>query len=477
MQHARQFYIDGQWVDPISEKTLDVVNPATEQAVATIALGSEEDAEKAIMAARAAFPAYSQTTREERLDLLQAILAKYKERQNDVAEAITSEMGAPFARLSVPAQAATMLGHLYQTIALLKDYAFEEDKGATRIRREPIGVVGMITPWNWPMNQIGCKVLPALAAGCTMVLKPSELAPLSALVLAEIFDEAGVPAGVFNLVNGDGETVGATLSSHPEIDMVSFTGSTRAGVLVSQAAAPTIKKVALELGGKSANILLDDVDFASAVKGGVLSMMQNTGQSCNAPSRMLVPREKLAEVEQIAAAAVEKIRVGDPGDDATTMGPLANGNQFEKVQSLIEKGIEEGARVVIGGPGRPDGIEQGYFVQPTVFSDVTNDMTIAREEIFGPVLCIIPYDSEEDAVAIANDTEYGLSGYVSSADLDRARSVAEKLRTGNVHLNGAPLDFAGSFGGYKKSGLGREWGVFGFEEFLEVKSVFGYATA
>lgn len=473
MENAGKFYIDGAWVSPKSSKSIDIINPATAKSVGTLAMGNAEDAKTAIAAAKRAFEDYSGWTRQQRLDLLGSIMEVYGRRMGEVAEAISTEMGAPLAALAEPAQAATMMGHLDVTMGILKDYIFHEDHGSTRIQREPIGVCGLITPWNWPMHQIGAKVAPALAAGCTMVLKPSELAPLSPVLFAEILHEAGVPAGVFNLVNGDGPEVGSVLASHPDVDFVSFTGSTRAGVLVSQAAAPTIKKVALELGGKSANILLEDADFATAVPGGVGPMLMNSGQNCNAPSRMLVPRARLAEVEALAAEAAS-ITVGSPMDAGTAMGPLANAAQFKKVQSMIEKGIDEGAKLVCGGVGKPDGLEDGYYVKPTIFSDVTNDMSIARQEIFGPVLCILPYDSEDEAIQIANDSEYGLSGYVSSADHGRATAVASKLRTGNVHVNGAEPDFMGAFGGYKKSGLGREWGKFGFEEYLEVKSVFGY---
>lgn len=477
MTNLEKFYIDGQWVTPQSDERFEVINPATASTVATIALGSTEDANIAVAAAKRAFPDYSRTTREERLEVLSSITQVYKKRIGEVADAICSEMGAPMKSLAQTMQAGAMLGHLKVISGILKDYEFHEDHGSTRIQREPIGVCGMITPWNWPIHQIGCKVVPALAAGCTMVLKPSELAPLSAHVFADILHEAGVPAGVFNLVDGDGPTVGARLAAHPDIDFISFTGSTRAGVQVSTAAAPTVKKVALELGGKSANILLEDADFAAAVADGVSVMMRNSGQNCNAPSRLLVPRERLAEVEQLAAAAAAEVVVGDPQDPDTTMGPLANKAQFEKVEGLIQKGIDEGARVVCGGPGKPDEQSAGYFVKPTIFSDVSNDMTIAREEIFGPVLCIIPYDSEDDAIEIANDTDYGLSGYVSSADIDRAHEVAARLRSGNVHVNGAGGDLTGSFGGYKKSGIGREWGKYGFEEYLEVKSIFGFEAA
>ena len=474
--HQHQFYIDGQWVEPAGSARLDVINPATEAPVGTIALGTAADVERAVAAARAAFPAFSATSREARLDLLARICDTYKKRYDDMARAICTEMGAPLKALAGSGQAGSGLAHFKIAAGALRDFPFEKIQGSTRIVREAIGVCGLITPWNWPANQIACKVAPALAAGCTMVLKPSELAPLSALVLAEILHEAGVPAGVFNLVNGDGEGVGAPLSAHPDVDMISFTGSTRAGKQVMKTAADTVKKVALELGGKSANILLDDADFPKAVKQGVQTLMVNSGQNCNAPSRMLVPEDRLDEVEALAAAVVARSVVGDPLADGTTMGPLANAAQFRRVQSLIEQGVAEGAKLVAGGPGRPQGIERGFFARPTIFSRVSSGMTIAREEIFGPVLSILPYKDEDDAVRIANDTPYGLSGYVSSADLGRARAVARRLRTGNVHLNGAPVDMTAPFGGYKQSGLGREWGAYGLEEFLETKAIIGYGA-
>jgi acyl-CoA reductase-like NAD-dependent aldehyde dehydrogenase len=474
--HQHQFYIDGQWVEPAGSARLDVINPATEAPVGTIALGTAADVERAVAAARAAFPAFSATSREARLDLLARICDTYKKRYDDMARAICTEMGAPLKALAGSGQAGSGLAHFKIAAGALRDFPFEKIQGSTRIVREAIGVCGLITPWNWPANQIACKLAPALAAGCTMVLKPSELAPLSALVLAEILHEAGVPAGVFNLVNGDGEGVGAPLSAHPDVDMISFTGSTRAGKQVMKTAADTVKKVALELGGKSANILLDDADFPKAVKQGVQTLMVNSGQNCNAPSRMLVPEDRLDEVEALAAAVVARSVVGDPLADGTTMGPLANAAQFRRVQSLIEQGVAEGAKLVAGGPGRPQGIEQGFFARPTIFSRVSSGMTIAREEIFGPVLSILPYKDEDDAVRIANDTPYGLSGYVSSADLGRARAVARRLRTGNVHLNGAPVDMTAPFGGYKQSGLGREWGAYGLEEFLETKAIIGYGA-
>ncbi len=384
-------------------------------------------------------------------------------------------MGAPIS-LSRKAQAPAGLAHFAEIVKVLGHFQFEELKGSTLMRKEPVGVCGLITPWNWPMNQIACKVAPALAAGCTVVLKPSEIAPLSAYLLAKILHESGVPHGVFNLVNGDGPTVGTAISSHADVDCVSFTGSTRAGVAVAMAAAPTVKRVTQELGGKSANIILDDADFENAVKQGVQECFRNAGQSCNAPTRMLVPRSKMAEAVAVAKESAKATKVGDPFADGISVGPLASKAQFDKVQRLINKGIEEGAKIVAGGPGRPDGFAKGYFVKPTVFADVRNDMTIAREEIFGPVLSIIPYDNEDDAVRIANDTPYGLSGFVTSKDVERARRVAKRIRSGNIHINGARVDFGSCFGGFKQSGNGREWGEAGLEEFLELKAILGYAA-
>jgi aldehyde dehydrogenase (NAD+) len=473
MLEKLKFYIDGQWVDPVQSRTLDVINPATEEVYGRISLGSHEDVDKAVAAAKRAFESFSQTTRQERIDLLQAILAEFKNRHNDVAEAIMDEMGAPW-DLARGAQALSGPQHIKAAIKALEHYDFEEHLGTTNVIREPIGVCGLITPWNWPINQIAVKVAPALAAGCTMVLKPSEIAPFDAVVFAEILDAAGVPAGVFNLVNGDGPGVGTAISGHPDITMVSFTGSTRAGVLIAQNAAPTVKRVSQELGGKSPNILCDDETFEQAVKAGAEEMFDNTGQSCNAPSRMLVPRHRMDEAAAIAAQVAEGLKVGNPREEGVQMGPVVSAAQFDKIQGLIQAGVDEGATLVTGGPGRPDGLEAGYFVKPTVFANVTNDMTIAREEIFGPVLAIIPYDSEDEAIEIANDTPYGLSGYVSCADQATARRIASRLRTGMVHINGAYLDSAAPFGGYKQSGNGREWGHHGIDEFLELKSVYGF---
>ena len=473
MREKLQFYIDGEWVDPAVPNPFDVINPATEEVCGRISLGSAADVDRAVAAAKRAFATYSQTTREERIALLEAILAEFARRYDEVAEAIMDEMGAPWG-LAKGAQAGSGTQHLKAALRALKDFEFEERNRTTLIAREPIGVCGLITPWNWPMNQVAVKVAPALAAGCTMVLKPSEIAPFDAMIFAEVLDAAGVPAGVFNLVNGDGPGVGTALSSHPDIDMVSFTGSTRAGVLVAQNAAPTVKRVSQELGGKSANILLDDADFETAVRGGTEEVFDNTGQSCNAPTRMLVPRDRMDEAAAIAAQVAAEARVGDPRDEATEIGPLVSDVQWTKVQALIQQGIDEGATLVAGGTGRPEGLDKGYIVRPTVFANVDNSMTIAREEIFGPVLAIIPYDDEDDAIRIANDTPYGLSGCVSSASLERARRVASQMRTGMVHINGAHLDSMAPFGGYKQSGNGREWGPFGIEEFLEVKSIYGY---
>ncbi|MEN5144823.1 aldehyde dehydrogenase family protein [Brevundimonas diminuta] len=469
-----KFYIDGAWVDPVAPRVLDVINPATEQPIARISLGGADDVDRAVTAARRAFTSFSRTTRQERIELLEAILAEYVRRQDEMAQAITAEMGAP-AALARKAQAFMGAAHLSTSIEVLKGYDFaDEPRGSTLISREPIGVCAFITPWNWPSNQIGCKVAPALAVGCTMVLKPSEVAPLSGLLWAEIIDAAGVPAGVFNMINGDGPGVGAALSAHPGVDMVSFTGSTRAGVEVAKNAAPTIKRVHQELGGKSANIILDDADIAAAVSSGVARIMNNSGQSCNAPTRMLVPRHRMGEAQAAAKAAAESLTVGDPNGDFA-LGPVVSDVQWNKIQTLIAKGVEEGATLVTGGVGRPEGLEVGYFVKPTIFADVAPDATIAREEIFGPVLSIIPYDSEDEAIHIANDTVYGLAAYVQSADIDRARNVARQLRAGQVIINSAGPDLMAPFGGYKQSGNGREWGDHAFAEFLEVKATLGYA--
>ena len=475
MSHSMQFYIDGRWVEPAEARPFDVIDPATEQSIGRIALGSAKDVDLAVAAAKRAFESYSQTTREQRLALLQSVAAAYGKRLEELAKTISQEMGAPF-WLSKAAQATSGLGHVMETIKVLQSYEFEELRGTTMIRREPIGVCGFITPWNWPVNQIMCKVAPALAAGCTMVLKPTELAPLNAIIIAEIMHDAGVPAGVFNLVNGDGPTVGQAISSHPDVDMVSFTGSTRAGILVAKAAADTVKRVTQELGGKSANVILDDADLNSAIGGGMMSCVMNSGQSCNAPTRMLVPAKLHDQAVAIAKAVAESITVGPPFGEGTRIGPVVSETQWNKIQRLIQAGIDEGATLVTGGTGRPQGLDKGYYVRPTVFANVRNDMTIAREEIFGPVLSILPYRDDDDAARIANETSYGLAGYVSSGNLERARNFAKRLRAGQINLNGAPPDFTAPFGGYKQSGNGREWGLFGFEEFLEVKAIIGWGA-
>lgn len=475
MRDYTRFYIDGQWVDPAQPNTLDVINPATERVCARISLGGEADVDRAVAAARRAFERYARTTRRERVELLEACAAVYEKRFREVAAAISEEMGAP-KRLAEKSQAFTGLGHLREAAKVLADYPFEEQLGPHRVFKEPIGVCGLITPWNWPMNQIGCKVAPALAVGCTVVLKPSEVAPLSAWLWTEIMDEAGVPAGVYNMVNGDGAGVGTLLSRHPGVDMMSFTGSTRAGTLVARNAAPTVKRVAQELGGKSPNLILADADLERAVENGVLGLYENTGQSCNAPSRLLVPAARLGEAEDIARRVSERVRVGDPQDPATELGPVVSQPQWDKIQALIEKGIEEGAQLISGGPGKPPGLAEGYYVRPTIFSRVSNDMTIAREEIFGPVLCMIPYEDEEDAIRIANDTPYGLAAFVNSEDLEHARRVASRIRAGNIHINDQWGGFSVPFGGFKQSGNGREWGAHGFTDFLEIKAVEGYGT-
>ena len=471
-----RFFINGEWVEPEEPRELAVINPATEQTAGVISLGNARDMDRAVAAARKAFAAWSRSARQERLELIDAFIAAYKARYNDMAAAITAEMGAP-KKLSTRAQAAMGVVIAKTVRRLLEDFDFEERRGATLIRREPIGVCGFITPWNWPINQIALKVLPALAAGCTMVLKPSEIAPFSGAIFAEVMEAAGMPAGVFNLINGDGPEAGQAIAGHPDIDMVSFTGSTRGGIAVAATAAGTVKRVSQELGGKSPSIILDEAILEHGVACGMREVCSNTGQSCNAPTRLLVPEALHDKAVEVAAASAARARIGDPDSEHTTMGPLASEAQFNKVQQLIQQGIDEGAELAAGGTGRPEGLERGYYVKPTVFGKVRNDMAVARKEIFGPVLCVIPYRDFEDALAIANDTEYGLAAYVWGSDPDEAREAAARLRAGQVSLNGNSSDAAAPFGGYKQSGNGRESGPEGLEEFLETKAILGYEQA
>ena len=470
MKDLRKFYIDGQWIDPVQSNDLDVENPASEELVATISLGAEADVNHAVAAARRAFPGYSQMPVDERISLMEKLLQIYVDRYDEMAVAISIEMGAPIS-FATAAQADTGRGHINAALEALKQFEFERQVGNTRIVKEAIGVCGFITPWNWPINQISCKVAPALATGCTMVLKPSEIAPISGYLFTEMMDQAGFPAGVYNMVNGDGPNVGAVIAGHAEVDMVSFTGSTRAGILVAKAAADTVKRVTQELGGKSPNIIFEDADLESAVTAGVNHMMGNTGQSCNAPSRMLVHSSVYDKAVAIAKEAAGNVAVDQPTKEGQHLGPLSSRVQFDKVQGLIEKGIEEGATLVAGGPGKPKGLETGYFVRPTVFANVTNEMTIAQEEIFGPVLSMIPFETEEQAIQIANDTPYGLAAYFSTTSEERAARVASQLRAGMVSVNSASQDYTAPFGGYKQSGNGREWGEFGFDDFLEIKGI------
>jgi len=466
------FYINGTWVKPSGVETLDVINPATEEKVTKISLGDATHVNEAVTAARKAFETYSQTPVEQRIDLLTTIREIYKRRLDDVADAIQTEMGAP-TYLAKGAQAMVGLGHLKAAIRSLTNHNFEYEHGNFIIRHEPIGVCGLITPWNWPVNQVVSKLAPCLAAGCTAILKPSEIAPLSSMVIAEILDEAKVPAGVFNLVNGMGPVVGEAMSAHPDIDMMSFTGSTRGGVAVAKASADSVKRVSQELGGKSANIILDDASFEKSIQTGVDSCMSNTGQSCNAPTRMLVPESRKDDAYAIAKNAAQKVIAGDPKNDSTTIGPLVSDVQFKKVQNLIQKGIDEGAELLIGGTGKPDGLEKGYYAKPTVFADVKNDMAISKEEIFGPVLSMLTYKNIDDAVAIANVTEYGLAAYVSGEDKETLTSIARRLRAGQIHVNYGSGGADAPFGGYKQSGNGREKAEWGLEEFLEVKAIMG----
>ena len=473
MNHHAQFYIGGRWVDPVAPASLDVVDPSTEQPFTAISLGSNADVDRAVRAARAAFDGFSRSTREDRLGLLRRILDGYNSRAEDLAEAVSREMGAP---LSFARDAQVWAGrvHLEATIQALEAYEFSRLRGTSLIVKEPVGVAALITPWNWPLNQIVCKVAPALAAGCTVVLKPSEIAPISGIVFAEIVEAVGTPPGVFNLVNGTGPDVGQVMAGHPDVDMVSFTGSTRAGVIVAKTAADMVKRVAQELGGKSPNMILRDADFEPAVRAGAAACFSNSGQSCDAPTRMLVPAERQDEALDTAARVVAGLKVGDPREPGVDLGPVVSRTQFDKIQRLIEAGIGDGAKLVAGGPGRPPGLNRGYYVRPTVFGDVEPGMTIEREEVFGPVLAVMAYQDEDEAVRIANDTVYGLAAYVSSADIDHARAIASRLRAGTINLNYPAWDVHAPFGGFKQSGNGREYADFGIDDYLELKAVVGY---
>jgi aldehyde dehydrogenase (NAD+) len=471
MLDKRKFYIDGQWVSAVQPNDFEVLNPATEETIAMISMGAPADVDAAVSAAKEAFPACARIPQNDRTELLGNILDIYKRRYDEMADIMTQELGAP-TTMSRDSQAAVGIGHLKGFLQALETFEFREElPSGDTIYREPIGVCGLITPWNWPVNQIVLKVLPALAVGCTMVLKPSELTPLSAMLYAEILHEAGCPKGVFNLVNGDGPTTGATLSRHPDVDMISFTGSTRAGVAVTRDAAETVKRVTLELGGKSPNIIFADTDIDQAVKRGVINCFRNTGQSCNAPTRMLVERSVYQKALAIAKTWGERQEVGDPTEEGWHIGPVVSALQFERVQTLINAAVDEGATTLVGGPGKPAGFERGYYVKPTIFSDVSNDMRIAREEVFGPVLAIIPFEDEEDAIQIANDTPYGLAAYIETGDAKKAQRVASRLRAGQIHINGHECTYGSPFGGYRTSGLGREGGHYGLEDFLEIKVV------
>ncbi len=473
MNRHAQFYIGGRWVEPKVPATLEVIDPSTERAFATISVGSKADVDSAVAAARAAFDECSRASREQRLTLLRRILDSYNSRAEDLAQAVSQEMGAPLA-FAREAQVWAGRVHLEATIQALETYEFARLRGTSLIAREPIGVAALITPWNWPLNQIVCKVAPALAAGCATVLKPSEIAPISGLLFAEIVEAAGAPAGVFNLVNGTGTDVGQVMAGHPGVDMVSFTGSTRAGIMVAKTAADTVKRVAQELGGKSPNIILRDADFETAVRAGVAACFANSGQSCDAPARMLVSADRHEEALEIAADAAAGLKVGDPREQGVDLGPVVSQTQFDKIQRLIEAGIHDGARLVAGGPGRPSGLDCGYYVRPTVFGDVKPGMTIEREEVFGPVLAVMSYENEDEAVRLANDTVYGLAAYVSSTDIEHARAIAARLRAGTVNLNYPAWDVHAPFGGYKQSGNGREYADFGIDDYLELKAVVGY---
>jgi len=477
MENKKNFYIDGKWVTPKSKEEIKVINPATEENCAVISLGNKEDVNFAVSSAKKAYSSWSFSTKEERIKLLEKLYENYKKRWADIADAITTEMGAP-KDFATKLQAGTGAAHLKSFIKYLKGFEFEKPLGEhapnQRLIYEPKGVCALITPWNWPMNQVCLKVMPALASGCTMVLKPSELAPLSSMILAELIDETKFPAGVFNLVNGDGATTGDALTSHPDINMISFTGSTRAGALISQNAAKDFKRVSLELGGKGANIIFKDAD-PEAIERGALRCFRNSGQSCNAPTRMLVEKSMYNEAVERLKKYTESFEVGDPKKEGEHIGPVISETQYNKIQTLIKKGIDEGAKLVAGGPGKPDGLEKGYFVKPTVFADVNNDMDIARTEIFGPVLAVMPFETEEEAIEIANDTLYGLTNYIQTQDKEKVKRVARKLRSGMVDVNGAGIAVDAPFGGFKHSGIGREAGQHGLDEFLEVKSVGGWS--
>ena len=472
VMNYNKFFINGNWVEPNSKDTLPVINPANEEVICYISLGNKFDLDNAVNSARKAFISYSKSSKEDRISILDRIISSYKKRMDELSKAITIEMGAP-KTLSEKAQVPSGLGHFMKAKKILENFSFEKEVNSSIVLKEPVGVCGLITPWNWPLNQIACKVAPALAAGCTMILKPSEEAPLSAIILAEIIEESKLPEGVFNLINGNGNELGVSMSKHPGIDMMSFTGSTRAGISVAKNSADTVKRVTQELGGKSANIILDDVDFTKTVAKGIFHCMNNTGQSCNAPTRMLIPADKIDEAINISKETVLKLKVGDPQDESISVGPVVNKTQFLKIKEYISKGVEEGATLVTGGEDNIKENEKGYFINPTIFANVTKDMTIFKEEIFGPVLSIISYDSEEEAIDIANDSMYGLSGYIASNNTDKAKQFASKLRTGMVHINYAPVDQSLPFGGYKMSGNGREWGEYGIEDFLETKAIIG----
>ncbi len=470
--NLNKFYINGEWVNPVEKKEIEVINPASEKIIGNVSIGSEADVDKAVKAAREAFKSYSKTKVSDRIELLTNIRNLYKKRFDDIADAIQSEMGAPV-NLARGSQATVGLSHLKTAIRVLENHTFEFNHGSYVVRHEPIGVCGLITPWNWPINQVVSKLAPCMASGCTAILKPSEIAPLSAMVVAEIFHEAGVPKGVFNLINGLGPVVGEAMSSHSGIDMMSFTGSTRGGIAVAKSSANSVKRVCQELGGKSPNIILDDESFVKSVTDGVKSCMSNTGQSCNAPTRMLVPASRYSESLEIAKEANSKIITGDPSSENTDIGPLVSKVQFDKVQNLIQSGMDNGAKLITGGLGKPDGLEVGYYVKPTIFGDVTNEMQIAREEIFGPVLSIMSYDSFEEAIEIANDTEYGLAAYVTGSDKTELMNYARQLKAGQIHLNYGSAGSDAPFGGYKQSGNGREKAEWGLEEYLEVKAIMG----